>query len=115
MNLSIAIYFLWFCYLCCYSYYKCIEKETTEIVKLATNIKNLKEQEIYDLYNKRCSIEENIKQLKANFKFQILNEHKEDNYQKIFYCELIEMLIKNCLIKLYNIRKDKIKEVSKVK
>jgi hypothetical protein len=87
---------------------KQVEKETTEIVKLATNIKNLKEDKIFDMYNKRWSVEENIKQLKSNFKFQVLNEHKEDKYQKIFYCELIEMLIKTCLIKLYNIKENKI-------
>ena len=85
---------------------KQIQKEKIEIVKLATNIKNLKEDKIYELYNKRWSVEENIKQFKSNFKFQVLNEHKEDNYQKIFYCELIEMLIKTCLIKLYNIKKN---------
>lgn len=81
-----------------------IKKEKLEIVRLATNIKNLKEDKIFDFYNKRWSIEENIKQFKSNFKFQILNEHKQDNYQKIFYCDLIEMLIKTCLIKLYNIK-----------
>jgi hypothetical protein len=85
---------------------KQIKKEKIEIVKLATNIKNLKEDKIYELYNKRWSVEENIKQFKSNFKFQVLNEHKEDNYQKIFYCELIEMIIKTCLIKLYNIKKN---------
>ena len=85
---------------------KQIQKEKIEIVKLATNIKNLKEDKIYELYNKRWSVEENIKQFKSNFKFQVLNEHKEDNYQKIFYCELIEMLIKTCLIKLYNIKEN---------
>lgn len=83
------------------------KKEKLEIVKLATNIKNLKEDKIYELYNKRWSVEENIKQLKSNFKFQVLNEQKEDNYQKIFYCELIEMLIKTCLIKLYDIKYNK--------
>ena len=85
---------------------KKIRKEKIEIVKLATNIKNIKEDKIYELYNKRWSIEENIKQLKSNFKFQVLNEHKEDNYQKIFYCELIEILVKTCLIKLYNIKEN---------
>ena len=88
---------------------KKVQKEKIEIVKLATNIKNLKEDKIYELYNKRWSVEENIKQLKANFKFQVLNEHKEDNYNKIFYCQLIEMLIKTCLIKLYNIKNNNIK------
>ena len=85
---------------------KQIQKEKIEIVKLATNIKNFKEDKIYELYNKRWSVEENIKQFKSNFKFQVLNEHKEDNYQKIFYCELIEMLIKTCLIKLYNTKEN---------
>ena len=84
------------------------KKKKIEIVKLATNIKNLKEDKVFEMYNKRWSVEENIKQLKSNFKFQVLNEHKEDNYQKIFYCELIEMLIKTCLIKLYNIKENKI-------
>lgn len=86
---------------------KQVKKEKEEIVKLATNIKNLKEDKVYELYNKRWSVEENIKQLKSNFKFQVLNEHKEDKYQKVFYCELIEMLIKTCLIKLYNIKENK--------
>ncbi len=45
---------------------KQIQKEKIEIVKSATNIKNLKE-------DKRWSVEENIKQFKSNFKFQILN------------------------------------------
>ena len=85
---------------------KQVQKEKIEIVKLATNIKNLKEDKIYELYNKRWSVEENIKQFKSNFKFQVLNEHKEDNYQKIFYCQLIEILIKTCLIKLYNIKEN---------
>ena len=89
---------------------KQVQKETVEIVKLATNIKGLKEDKVYELYNKRWSVEENIKQLKTNFKFQILNEHKEDNYNKIFYCELIEMLIKTCLIKLYNIKNGSIED-----
>ena len=83
------------------------KKEKIEIVKLATNIKNLKEDKVFEMYNKRWSVEENIKQLKSNFKFQVLNEHKEDKYQKIFYCELIEMLIKTCLIKLYYIKENK--------
>ena len=85
---------------------KQVQKEKIEIVKLATNIKNLKEDKIYELYNKRWSVEENIKQFKSNFKFQVLNEHKEYNYQKIFYCQLIEILIKTCLIKLYNIKEN---------
>ena len=85
---------------------KQVQKEKIEIVKLATNIKNLKEEKIYELYNKRWSVEENIKQFKSNFKFQVLNEYKEDNYQKIFYCQLIETLIKTCLIKLYNIKEN---------
>ena len=86
---------------------KQIKKEKQEIVKLATNIKNLKECKIFELYGKRWSVEESIKQLKENFKFQVLKEYKEDNYQKIFYCELIEMLLKCCLVKLYNIKNDK--------
>jgi hypothetical protein len=86
---------------------KQVKKEKLEIVKLATNIKNLKEDKVFELYNKRWSVEESIKQLKSNFKFQVLNEQKEDNYQKIFYCELIEMLIKTCLIKLYDIKNNK--------
>lgn len=85
---------------------KQVQKEKIEIVKLATNIKNFKEDKIYELYNKRWSVEENIKQIKSNFKFQVLNEHKEDNYHKIFYCELIEMLIKTCLIKLYTMNQN---------
>jgi hypothetical protein len=72
-------------------------------------MKNLKEDKVYGLYTERWSVEENIKQLKTNFKFQVLNEHKEDNYQKIFYCELIEIMIKTCLIKLYNIKNDSIR------
>lgn len=94
---------------------KKIRKEKIEIVKLATNIKNIKEDKIYELYNKRWSIEENIKQLKSNFKFQVLNEHKEDNYQKIFYCELIEILVKTCLMKLYNIKKNNKNKVNDCK
>ena len=43
------------------------KKEKIEIVKLATNIKNLKEDKVFEMYNKRWSVEENIKQLKSDF------------------------------------------------
>lgn len=77
----------------------------TETVKLATNIKKLSEKKIYELYGKRWSVEENIKQLKHNFKFQVLKEYKEDKYDKIFYCNLIEMLIKCGLNKIFYLKK----------
>jgi hypothetical protein len=81
-----------------------IQTTKQECVKIITNITNKTEEQIYELYNSRWDIEEFIKQLKTNFKFQKMDEYNEDNYNKLIYCELIEMLLKNILIKLYEIK-----------
>jgi hypothetical protein len=76
-----------------------IKKET--IVKLITNIRFTHKNEIIDLYKSRWNIEEFYKQLKHNFKFQNLVEHKDESYKKNIYCSLIITLIKQILLKVY--------------
>lgn len=76
-----------------------IEKET--VVKLLTNLSTLEDDKILELYKNRWNIEEFYKQLKHNFKFQNLIEHKEESYKKNIYSSLIMVLIKQILLKCY--------------
>lgn len=79
-----------------------IEKET--IIKLITNLNNLdhyNDDKILELYKSRWNIEEFYKQLKHNFKFQYLSEHKEENYKKNIYASLTTTVIKQILLKCY--------------
>jgi hypothetical protein len=81
-----------------------IEKETT--VKLITNLKSYDNGKILELYKSRWSIEEFYKQLKHNFKFQNLKEHKEESYNKNIYSSLTVTLLKQILLKCYENNKD---------
>ena len=76
-----------------------IQKET--IVKLITNLnkENFNDDKVFDLYKSRWDIEEFYKQLKHNFKFQNMQEHKKECYKKNIYAELTLMIIKQLLLK----------------
>ena len=65
------------------------------------NIKDYTDSNIFELYKNRWSIEEFYKQLKHNFKFQIMKEYDDKSYLKNIYLQLTFVLLKNILIELY--------------
>lgn len=72
-------------------------------IKIITNL-NTKEhsnEDIFNLYKNRWSIEEFYKQLKHNFKFQIMKEYNDKSYLKNIYLQLTFLLLKNILIETY--------------
>jgi hypothetical protein len=76
---------------------------TESTIKIISNL-NVKEytnDKIFELYKNRWSIEEFYKQLKHNFKFQIMKEYNDESYLKNIYLQLTFILLKNIIIELY--------------
>ena len=65
------------------------------------NTKEHNNDDIFNLYKNRWSIEEFYKQLKHNFKFQIMKEYNDKSYLKNIYLQLTFLLLKNILIETY--------------
>ena len=65
------------------------------------NIKEFSDDNIFNLYKNRWTIEEFYKQLKHNFKFQIMKEYNDKSYLKNIYLKLTFLLLKNILIETY--------------
>jgi IS4 transposase len=65
------------------------------------NIKDFSDDNIFNLYKNRWTIEEFYKQLKHNFKFQIMKEYNDKSYLKNIYLQLTFLLLKNILIETY--------------
>ena len=73
---------------------KIITDSTIKIIS-NLNIKDYTDSNIFELYKNRWSIEEFYKQLKHNFKFQIMKEYDDKSYLKNIYLQLTFVLLKN--------------------
>lgn len=77
-----------------------ISNSTIKIIS-NLNIKEFSDDNIFNLYKNRWTIEEFYKQLKHNFKFQIMKEYNDKSYLKNIYLQLTFLLLKNILIETY--------------
>ncbi len=74
---------------------------TKDTVNIATNCTNLSDIDICNLYSKRWNIEEYFKQLKSNYKYQVITLQSEQKLIKHHYCILIMTLLKQIIIDTY--------------